>query len=168
MHDIVSDYTINAITNNEGLRNEYISLILQASTFGNSFPLINEIATDNVDDSTRRNIKGIQDTINNIKNNPKLKQGFEIVAENIFKPLSTNPNFDKGLSDITNYILKDASVLDWLFQDAQELSYPIVQIILREAKAKLDKLKFEGDDYVKNYKKQLASIKSEAAKAGKF
>ena len=167
VHDIVSDYTINAITNNEGLRNEYISLILQASTFGNSFPLINEIATDNVDDSTRRNIKGIQDTINNIKNNPKLKQGFEIVAENIFKPLSTNPNFDKGLSDITNYILKDASVLDWLFQDAQELSYPIVQIILREAKAKLDKLKFEGDDYVKNYKKQLASIKSEAAKAGK-
>ena len=167
VHDIVSDYTINAITNNEGLRNEYISLILQASTFGNSFPLINEIATDNVDDSTRRNIKGIQDIINNIKNNPKLKQGFEIVAENIFKPLSTNPNFDKGLSDITNYILKDASVLDWLFQDAQELSYPIVQIILREAKAKLDKLKFEGDDYVKNYKKQLASIKSEAAKAGK-
>lgn len=166
-HDIVSDYTINAITNNEGLRNEYISLILQASTFGNSFPLINEIATDNVDDATRRNIKGIQETINNIKNNPKLKQGFEIVAENIFKPLSTNPNFDKGLSDITNYILKDASVLDWLFQDAQELSYPIVQIILREAKAKLDKLKFEGDDYVKNYKKQLASIKSEAAKAGK-
>ena len=167
IHDIVSDYTINAITNNEGLRNEYISLILQASTFGNSFPLINEIATDNVDDSTRRNIKGIQETINNIKNNLKLKQGFEIVAENIFKPLSTNPNFDKGLSDITNYILKDASVLDWLFQDAQELSYPIVQIILREAKAKLDKLKFEGDDYVKNYKKQLASIKSEAAKAGK-
>ena len=167
VHDIVSDYTINAITNNEGLRNEYISLILQASTFGNSFPLINEIATDNVDDTTRRNIKGIQETINNIKNNPKLKQGFEIVAENIFKPLSTNPNFDKGLSDITNYILKDASVLDWLFQDAQELSYPIVQIILREAKAKLDKLKFEGDDYVKNYKKQLASIKSEAAKAGK-
>lgn len=167
VHDIVSDYTINAITNNEGLRNEYISLILQASTFGNSFPLINEIATDNVDDSTRRNIKGIQDTINNIKNNPKLKQGFEIVAENIFKPLSTNPNFDKGLSDITNYILKDASVLDWLFQDAQEISYPIVQIILREATSKLDKLKFEGDEYVKNYKKQLASIKSEAAKAGK-
>lgn len=167
VHDIVSDYTINAITNNEELRNEYISLILQASTFGNSFPLINEIATDNVDDATRRNIKGIQETINNIKNNPKLKQGFEIVAENIFKPLSTNPNFDKGLSDITNYILKDASVLDWLFQDAQELSYPIVQIILREATSKLDKLKFEGDEYVKNYKKQLASIKSEAAKAGK-
>lgn len=167
VHDIVSDYTINAITNNEGLRNEYISLILQASTFGNSFPLINEIATDNVDDATRRNIKGIQETINNIKNNPKLKQGFEIVAENIFKPLSTNPNFDKGLSDITNYILKDASVLDWLFQDAQELSYPIVQIILREAKAKIDKLMFEGDDYVRNYKKQLASIKSDAAKAGK-
>jgi hypothetical protein len=167
VHDIVSDYTINAITNNEELRNEYISLILQASTFGNSFPLINEIATDNIDDATRRNIKGIQETINNIKNNLKLKQGFEIVAENIFKPLSTNPNFDKGLSDITNYILKDASVLDWLFQDAQELSYPIVQIILREAKAKLDKLKFEGDNYVKNYKKQLASIKSEAAKAGK-
>lgn len=167
VHDIVSDYTINAITNNEELRNEYISLILQASTFGNSFPLINEIATDNVDDATRRNIKGIQETINNIKNNPKLKQGFEIVAENIFKPLSTNPNFDKGLSDITNYILKDASVLDWLFQDAQELSYPIVQIILREAKAKIDKLMFEGDDYVRNYKKQLASIKSEAAKAGK-
>lgn len=167
VHDIVSDYTINAITNNEGLRNEYISLILQASTFGNSFPLINEIATDNVDDSTRRNIKGIQDTINNIKNNPKLKQGFEIVAENIFKPLSTNPNFDKRLSDITNYILKDASVLDWLFQDAQEISYPIVQIILREATSKLDKLKFEGNEYVKNYKKQLASIKSEAAKAGK-
>lgn len=167
VHDIVSDYTINAITNNEGLRNEYISLILQASTFGNSFPLINEIATDNIDDATRRNIKGIQETINNIKNNLKLKQGFEIVAENIFKPLSTNPNFDKGLSDITNYILKDASVLDWLFQDAQELSYPIVQIILREAKAKIDKLMFEGDDYVRNYKKQLSSIKSEAAKAGK-
>lgn len=166
-HSIVSPYTIEMIQANEQLRNDYISLVLQASTFGNSFPLINQIATDNVDDTTRRNIKGIQETINNIKNNPILKEGFEVVAEKIFKPLSTNPNFDKGLSDITNYILKDASVLDWLFQDAQELSYPIVQIILRQAKTKIDKLMFEGDDYVRNYKKQLATIKADAAKAGK-
>ena len=166
-HSIVSSYTIEMIQANEQLRNDYISLVLQASTFGNSFPLINQIATDNVDDTTRRNIKGIQETINNIKNNPILKEGFEVVAEKIFKPLSTNPNFDKGLSDITNYILKDASVLDWLFQDAQELSYPIVQIILRQAKTKIDKLMFEGDDYVRNYKKQLATIKADAAKAGK-
>lgn len=166
-HSIVSSYTIEMIQANEQLRNDYISLVLQASTFGNSFPLINQIATDNVDDATRRNIKGIQETINNIKNNPILKEGFEIVAEKIFKPLSTNPNFDKGLSDITNYILKDASVLDWLFQDAQELSYPIVQIILRQAKTKIDKLMFEGDEYVRNYKKQLATIKADAAKAGK-
>ena len=166
-HSIVSSYTIEMIQANEQLRNDYISLVLQASTFGNSFPLINQIATDNVDDTTRRNIKGIQETINNIKNNPILKEGFEVVAEKIFKPLSTNPNFDKGLSDITNYILKDASVLDWLFQDAQELSYPIVQIILRQAKTKIDKLMFEGDDYVRTYKKQLATIKADAAKAGK-
>lgn len=166
-HSITSPYTINAIQNSEELRNDYISLVLQASTFGNSFPLINEIATDNVDDATRRNIKGIQETINNIKNNPILKEGFEVVAEKIFKPLSTNPNFDKGLSDITNYILKDASVLDWLFQDAQELSYPIVQIILRQAKTKIDKLMFEGDEYVRNYKRTLDKIKSDAAKAGK-
>lgn len=166
-HSIVSPYTIEMIQANEQLRNDYISLVLQASTFGNSFPLINQIATDNVDDSTRRNIKGIQETINNIKNNPILKEGFEVVAEKIFKPLSTNPNFDKGLSDITNYILKDASALDWLFQDAQELSYPIVQIILRQAKTKIDKLMFEGDEYVRNYKKQLATIKADAAKAGK-
>lgn len=166
-HSIVSPYTIEMIQANEQLRNDYISLVLQASTFGNSFPLINQIATDNVDDTTRRNIKGIQETINNIKNNPILKEGFEVVAEKIFKPLSTNPNFDKGLSDITNYILKDASVLDWLFQDAQELSYPIVQIILRQAKTKIDKLMFEGDEYVRNYKKQLATIKADAAKAGK-
>lgn len=166
-HSIVSPYTIEMIQANEQLRNDYISLVLQASTFGNSFPLINQIATDNVDDATRRNIKGIQETINNIKNNPILKEGFEIVAEKIFKPLSTNPNFDKGLSDITNYMLKDASVLDWLFQDAQELSYPIVQIILRQAKTKIDKLMFEGDEYVRNYKKQLATIKADAAKAGK-
>jgi hypothetical protein len=166
-HSIVSPYTIEMIQANEQLRNDYISLVLQASTFGNSFPLINQIATDNVDDTTRRNIKGIQETINNIKNNPILKEGFEVVAEKIFKPFSTNPNFDKGLSDITNYILKDASVLDWLFQDAQELSYPIVQIILRQAKTKIDKLMFEGDEYVRNYKKQLATIKADAAKAGK-
>lgn len=166
-HSIVSSYTIEMIQANEQLRNDYISLVLQASTFGNSFPLINQIATDNVDDTTRRNIKGIQETINNIKNNPILKEGFEVVAEKIFKPLSTNPNFDKGLSDITNYILKDASVLDWLFQDAQELSYPIVQIILRQAKTKIDKLMFEGDEYVRNYKKQLVTIKADAAKAGK-
>ena len=166
-HSIVSSYTIEMIQANEQLRNDYISLVLQASTFSNSFPLINQIATDNVDDTTRRNIKGIQETINNIKNNPILKEGFEVVAEKIFKPLSTNPNFDKGLSDITNYILKDASVLDWLFQDAQELSYPIVQIILRQAKTKIDKLMFEGDEYVRNYKKQLATIKADAAKAGK-
>lgn len=166
-HSITSPYTIDAIQNNEQLRNDYISLILQASTFGNSFPLINQIATDNLDDATRRNIKAIQDTINNIKNNPTLKNGFEIVAERIFKPLSTNPNFDKGLSDITNYILKDASVLDWLFQDAQEISYPIVQIILRQAKTKLDELMFKGDDYVRTWKKDLDKIKSDAAKDGK-
>lgn len=166
-HGITSEYTINAIQNNEELRNEYISLVLQASTFGNSFPLINQIATDNLEDSTRRNIKGIQDTINNIKNNPVLTEGFNIVANKIFKPLSTNPNFDKGLAEITDYILKDASVLDWLFQDAQELSYPIVQIILRQAKIKLDTRKFEGDETVRQWKNQVADIKTRAGKAGK-
>lgn len=166
-HSITSPYTVNAIQNNNKLRNEYISLVLQASTFGNSFPLINQIATDNLEDSTRRNIKGIQDTINSIKNNPILNEGFDIVANKIFKPLSTNPNFDKGLADITDYILKDASVLDWLFQDAQELSYPIVQIILRQAKIKLDARKFEGDETVREWKKLMADIKTRAAKAGK-
>lgn len=68
-HSITSPYTIDIIKRNESLRNEYIHLILQASTFGNAFPLINQIATDNLDNSTRRNIKSIQDTINSIKNN---------------------------------------------------------------------------------------------------
>lgn len=167
IHSITSDYTIDAIQKSQVLRDEYISLILQASTFGNNFPLINQIATDNLEDSTRRNIKTIQETINNIKNNPVLKEGFNIVANKIFKPASTNPNFDNGLADITNYILKDASVLDWLFQDTQELSYPIIQVILRQAKAKLDTRKFEGDDYVREAMKNLKSIKERAAKAGR-
>lgn len=167
VHDITSDYTINAIQQDETLRNEYINLILQASTFGNAFPLINQIATDNLDDGTRRNIKGIQDTINNIKNNPILSEGFRIVSERIFKPLSTNPNFDKGLADITDYIIKDASVLDWLFQDTQELSIPIIQVILRQAKIKLDTRKFEGDETVRRWKKQMNDIKKRAAREGK-
>lgn len=166
-HSITSDYTIEAIQRSQKLRNDYITLVLQASTFGNSFPLIEQIATDNLEDGTRRNIKAIQETINSIKNDPILREGFEIVANKIYKPLSTNPNFDKGLADITDYILKDASVLDWLFQDTQELSYPIIQVILRQAKIKLDTRMFEGDDYVRDVMKQLKTIKERAAKAGR-
>ena len=165
-HSVVDDYTIEKIKEDVNLRYEYINLILQASTFGNSFPLINEIATDNLDTNTKRNINTIRDTISNLKNNIILKQAFNVVVEKIYKPLSTNPNFENELSDISDYIFKDASYLDSLFQDTQELSYPLIQIILKHAKAKVDELMFEGDEYVKEYKTKINEIISEAEKAG--
>lgn len=165
-YDILSDKVIELIKTNDKIRKEYIKLILEASTFGNNFPLIKEISDNNVDDLTKRNINTIKKAINDIANDAKIKKAFNIVAIEIFQAESTNPNFDSGLTDIVNYIVKDASILDSLFQDAQELAIPIIQVVLKHANDLVHQRNFEGKEVLNTIKQKLAEKRKEAKENG--
>ncbi len=166
-HDILDEKTIELIKKDENIRKQYIELILSASTFGNNFPLIKQIATNNIDDFTKRNINTIKDTINNIANDDKIKKAFNIVAIQIFQAESSNPIFDSNLGDIVSYITKDASWLDSMIQDTQELSIPIIQVVLKHVNDLVHQRNFEGKETTNEIKRKLNKIKEDAKKAGK-
>lgn len=165
-YDILSDKVISLIKENDKIRKEYINLILAASTFGNNFPLIKEISDNNLDDLTKRNINTIKKAITDIANDTKIKKAFNLVAVEIFQAQSSNPNFDSELTDIVNYIVKDASTLDSLFQDAQELAIPIIQVVLKHANNLVHQRNLEGKETIKELKRKLKEIREEARAKG--
>ena len=157
---------IDAISEDENLRNRYISLALKASTFGKSFELINQIPEDELSVETRQLIGELINSIRNLRESKTVANMFNIVNDFIWAKLSTNPLIKDGFTDIANYIIRDASTLDWLFQDTQEIAIPMVQIILNQVKSKFNTRLMEVEPQVINYKKAEQKIIEAARAAG--
>ena len=164
--NVIDDRVIEAIKEDENLRKDYMNLILSAVTFGETFPLLNQISDANLDNDTKRNIITIRNSIDNIKNDTMLKQAFDIIAVRIYQAESTNPIIEAGLGNVVDYVTRDASLLDKIFQDSQELSIPIVQLILRKANNLVYQRNMEARNKVLAAKKVIADIKAKAEAAG--
>ena len=154
------------LKDNSQLLNDYIEFILSASTFGDTFQLINEISEDNLDNNTKNNLKQIRDSIAKIRTNPKLTKSVQLLADKIFSSGSTNPIIRDGLGNVSDYVTKDASFGDKLFQSARELSIPIIQLILKRAVTHVYQRNLEGRAIVREYKKYINDIKKRAANDG--
>lgn len=157
---------IEMIKNDEEKRNRYISLVLQASTFGKSIDLIYHIPEEELSKETKKLVNDLKIIIDDIRTSKAVTNGFNIINDHIWSKLSTNPLIDSNFTDIANYIVKDANTLDWLFQDTQELAIPIVQIILNQVKSKFNTRLMEIEPQVHEYKRKENQIIEAAQKAG--
>ena len=126
----ITDFeVIDAIGKDEVLRNGYISLILLASSFGKAIDLIYYVPDEELSSEVKQIVDNLRTSINSIRNSNLVRAGFKIINDKIWATLSTNPLLENGFTDIANYITRDASTLDWMFQDTQEVAIPIIQII---------------------------------------
>ena len=157
---------IDAIANDEELRNRYISLVLQASTFGKAIDLINYVPDEELSKETKQIIDNLKNSINSLRTSKRVANAFNIINDKIWSNLSTNPLLESGFTDIANYITRDASTLDWLFQDTQELAIPIIQIILNQVKSKFNTRLMEIEPQVAEYKSEEQRIIEAAEAAG--
>lgn len=163
----ITDFeVIGAIGKDEDLRNRYISLILQASTFGKAIDLIYYVPDEELSSEVKQIVDNLRTSINSIRNSNQVRAGFKIINDKIWATLSTNPLLENGFTDIANYITRDASTLDWMFQDTQEVAIPIIQIILNQVKSKFNTRLMEIEPEVAKYKEAEQAIINEANKAG--
>ena len=157
---------MDAISKDEEIRNKYISLVLQASTFGKAINLIYEVPDEELTKETKQIIDKLKTSIDSIRNSKRVKNAFNIINEMVWSKLSTNPLIENQFTDIANYITRDASTLDWLFQDTQELAIPIIQIILNQVKSKFNTRLMEIEPQVAEYKAKEKAIIDAAQAAG--
>ena len=157
---------IDALATDENLRNRYISLILQASTFGKAIDLIFQVPEEELTDETKKLINELKTEITNLRTSKTVANGFNVINRKIWSELSTNPLIKDGYTDIVDYITRDASTLDWLFQDTQELAIPIIQVILNQVKSKFNTRLMEIEPQVIAYKKEEQRIIDAARAAG--
>lgn len=164
--DITDERLIDEFKKNKQLLKDYMDFVLSASTFGDRFRLIDQISEDNLDNNTKNNLRVIRDAIARIRTNPKLRQAMNLIADKVYGIESTNPIILENLSGVSDYLSKDAGFFDKHFQDAQEISIPIVQLVLRHANSRVHELNFIGRDQVRDYNKFIKDVKERAKAAG--
>ena len=165
-HSAVSEEVIEQLKDNPVRQKEYIEFYLEVSTFGRNIDLITDMPLDDFEPGVRKNIEAIRKVVNSIRNNPAISKMRDIIYKEIYTPLSTNPLIKEGISDLNNLLYKDASDMDRLFQDAQELSIPIIQIILKNVRNAAYAKEFEGEERIKKTMDEIRSIMKTAKDNG--
>lgn len=165
-HSVTSEEVIAQLKDNPQAQKDYIEFYLEVSTFGRNIDLITDMPLDDFEPGIRKNIEAIRKVINSIRNNPAIAQMRKIIFKEIYTPLSTNPLIKEGLSELDDLLFKDASAIDALVQDAQELSVPIIQIILKHVRISAYAKEMEGEERIRKSMDEIRSIIEEAKKAG--
>lgn len=122
---------IDIIKNKPGELDRYVRTLLNARSFGTSLSGLFEFDIASVDKVISDQIQSIRNSINSIRNNPKIVSAMKLIMDNYFgKEVSTNPLIRNNIISIrTQY--SDADIFDSLFSSVSELSNSEVQVIVK-------------------------------------
>lgn len=122
---------IDIIKDKSGELDRYVRTLLNARSFGTSLSGLFEFDIASVDKVISDQIQSIRNSINNIRNNPKIVSAMKLIMDNYFgKEVSTNPLIRNNIISIrTQY--SDADIFDSLFSSVSELSNSEVQVIVK-------------------------------------
>lgn len=122
---------IDIIKDKPGELDRYVRTLLNAHSFGTSLSGLFEFDIASVDKVISDQIQSIRNSINNIRNNPKIVSAMKLIMDNYFgKEVSTNPLIRNNIISIrTQY--SDADIFDSLFSSVSELSNSEVQVIVK-------------------------------------
>ena len=122
---------IDIIKDKPGELDRYVRTLLNARSFGTSLSGLFEFDIASVDKVISDQIQSIRNSINSIRNNPKIVSAMKLIMDNYFgKEVSTNPLIRNNIISIrTQY--SDADIFDSLFSSVSELSNSEVQTIVK-------------------------------------
>lgn len=122
---------IDIIKNKPGELDRYVRTLLNARSFGTSLNGLFEFDITSVDKVISDQIQSIRNSINSIRNNPKIVSAMKLIMDNYFgKEVSTNPLIRNNIISIrTQY--SDADIFDSLFSSVSELNNSEVQTIVK-------------------------------------
>lgn len=160
------DYTIKLIMTIPEIRTRFLELVLEASTFGNSFPTINSISLDNLDAETSANIRNIVNSINDINNSYRLKNAVKKYIDRYISQFSTNPDIKEGKLLMSEFIMTDISSVAKLFSDSNEINDAAAQVIMKLVNQEVKYGEFLANEAVRDYQSDINGIIKEAAEHG--
>ena len=108
-----------------------IKILLDSITFGNAFGEIMSLPFEGIDNDTTNYIKRIRNSINKIRNNEIVKQGFKKMFNNyIANEYSTNPNIRIGIVNL-NDTFGDSGWWESWIGDTAMISNKQIQVIVK-------------------------------------
>ena len=108
-----------------------LSTILEAKHFGSKFDAILSIDPKGEDEETTRAVKKLQDAINKVRNNPKVKNASKAIFNKyLANEFSENPLIKNAYVELTT-TFGDTDWLDLTFSDVAELNNSQVQTVVK-------------------------------------
>ena len=167
---VADEKCINIVKKDPHLRQEYLKLILEPGSIVEEFGLIKELDIESEDPHVQQYLNKIKTSVEKMQNLPLVAKAFEMFAMEYYNKETDNPLVRAGLITILQGYYSSTGTggkLNSLFNDIQEASNPIVQIVMKnfqaDLRAKEMNARIRADEFVKH----IEEIKKAAKKAGK-
>ena len=161
-------YVLDRLMNEDekDFREMFVETFLSASTFGEQFDEIRYLSTDNLSDTTKKNIKSIIDNINSIRTNTAIYNAVKSYIDRYIASKSLNKYIKDGMFKVSEWITTDMPMLGKMFLDTNEITDPLIQIVLKMTNVDMMEGRMAAEDNVVQFGKAWQKILNDAAASG--
>ena len=154
------------MSGDEDFRNMFLETFLECATFGDRFEDLRYLSTDNLSDTTKRNINSILNSINEIRNSSAVYNAIKSYIDRYIASKSLNRYIKDGTFKMSEWITTDMTSLGKMFLDVNEIADPLIQNILKMTNVDMMEGRMASEDNVEAFNNAWQKIVDDAAAAG--
>ena len=156
---------INAVKKDPVLRREYLKLLLDARAIVDDFGLIKELDIDSEDVSVQYYLNKIKKAVETIQNMPRIANAYDKFARQYYDKITDNPLVRQGLISVLDGFYR-TNWFNATFNDIQETSNPIVQIVMKNLMADIRAKDFQARKDADAFISKMNDIRKRAKAKG--
>ena len=154
------------MSDDEDFRSMFLNTFLECATFGDRISDLRYLSTDNLSETTKKNIVNIINTIDEIKNNTKLYNAIKSYIDKYIGSKSLNKYIKEGTFTMSDWVSTDLPALGKMFLDPNEITDPLIQNVLKMVNVDMMEGRMAADENVANFTKAWNTILQKAAANG--
>ena len=164
-HALNTETAIDALYDNEELRNSYLQLMLEAKALVRNNQSIANISIDNQDSDIQSYLAKIQKCVRELKNTEIINEAQIMFANRHLAKYSTDPLIRHDVLKVLN-AFQETSWFDGWIGDMTETNNSLMQIITKIVTSDIHSKQKLANRLVKEVRDKIAKLKKEAADKG--
>lgn len=164
-YSIDSKDLINIVKRDEATRINFLKTLQEANRLLNKFQLAEEIDITSENPRTNKNLQRIREALQKLGSSDKIRDAKKNYIQDYVNQLSNNPLVKQGLIDVVSGFYT-SDYLESLFNDIQETPNPFIQSIMKETMTSLRAAEMQARRDVDAFKNKVNDIIERAQKAG--
>lgn len=162
---ITDPKVIELIKADPGLRRKYLKTLLEAKHLIDTFESFNTFKFNDDNAHLKYYVDKINESIKKLSDSTILEEAEQLYVTGYLASITNNPNIKNNIISLLDGF-HTTSYLTSYINDLQDTSNPIIQIITNDVMSDIRAKEFQGEQRVREFKKFMRDIKSEAAKQG--